>query len=64
MTPKSENKNKGFDYSVTEEQIQQHQQRTISEIFHWLETTAEFIYQAQTPQERIISKKIKAKYLF
>ncbi len=48
----SENQ-KGFYYSVTDEQIRVHQQRSMKQIFEWLESTNEFIYLMQTPEERI-----------
>lgn len=43
---------KGFYYTVTDEQIREHQQRSVKQIFSWLETTLEFIYRMQTPEER------------
>lgn len=52
LIPKAENANKGFHYTVTEEQIAEHQKRSLKEIFEWLETTSKFIYQMQTPEER------------
>lgn len=42
----------GFYYTVTDEQIREHQQRSVKQIFEWLETTLEFIYKMQTPEER------------
>lgn len=59
IQPKLENANKGFDYEVTDEQIKQHQQRTLKEILDWLENTNKFIYSIQTPEERERAKKIK-----
>ena len=50
---------KGFYYEVTDEQIKEHQQRSIIEILNWVESTAEFIYRFQTPEERERMKKIK-----
>ncbi|CAN5463285.1 hypothetical protein BH11BAC1_BH11BAC1_02050 [soil metagenome] len=41
-----------FTYSVTDDQIREHQQRTVSEIFEWLNSTVDFIYRMQTPEER------------
>ncbi len=52
IIPKSENIKKGFFYTVSEEQIKQHQKRSIKEIFEWLESTSKFIYSVQTPEER------------
>ena len=59
IKPKIENANKGFHYTVTEEQIREHQQRSVEEIFQWLETTNKFIYNIQTPEER--ARMIKSK---
>lgn len=56
IIPKAENAGKGFHYTVTDEQIKQHQQRTFLEIFEWLEETNKFIYSIQTDEER---KRIK-----
>lgn len=50
---------KGFYYTVTDEQIREHQQRSVAEIFEWLESTLEFIYRFQTPEERERMHKIK-----
>ena len=52
IVPIKENENKGFHYTVTDEQIAAHQKRTLSEIFEWLETTSKFIYSLQTDEER------------
>ena len=49
----------GFHYTVTDEQIRQHRQRTVAEIFEWLETTNEFLYRFQTPTERERMHKIR-----
>jgi hypothetical protein len=59
VTPKAENANKGFHYTVTEEQIKEHQQRSLKDIFEWLEKTNKFIYTLQTPEEREMSRKMK-----
>lgn len=59
IIPKAENANKGFHYTVTDEQIKEHQQRSVMEIFEWLETTNKFIYSIQTPQERERIRKAK-----
>ena len=50
---------KGFYYFVTDEQIREHQQRSVAEIFEWLESTLEFIYRFQTPEERERMHKIR-----
>ena len=59
VTPKIENANKGFHYTVTDEQIREHQKRSVKEIFDWLEKTNKFIFALQTPEERILYRKIK-----
>lgn len=56
---KAENADKGFHYTVTDEQIKEHQKRTVKEIFEWLENTNKFIYALQTPEERERIKKLK-----
>ncbi len=52
IIPKAENAGKGFHYTVTEEQLKEHQQRSVKEIFEWLENTSKFIYEMQTQEER------------
>ena len=52
IIPKAENANKGFHYTVTDEQIKEHQQRSLMEVFEWLEKTSKFIDALQTPEER------------
>ena len=59
IIPKTENRNKGFHYTVTDEQIKQHQARSVKEILEWLEKTTKFIYAIQTPEERIRMKNVK-----
>ena len=59
VKPKLENANKGFHYTVTDEQIREHQKRSLKEIFEWLEETNKLIYSLQTPEEREIARKIK-----
>lgn len=59
IIPKIENADKGFHYTVTDEQIKEHQKRSVEEIFEWLEKTAKFIYDLQTPEERERMKKMK-----
>lgn len=60
IIPKVENAHKGFHYTVTDEQIKEHQKRTVKEIFEWLEKTSKFIYEIQTPEERERMRKAKA----
>lgn len=59
VKPKKENSNKGFHYTVTDEQIKGHQKLSVKEIFEWLEKTNKFIYSLQTPEERKIYRSIK-----
>lgn len=56
LLPREENQNKGFYFSVTDEEIKAHLNRSCKDIFQWLETTNRFVYQAQTAQERTRSK--------
>ena len=60
IIPIAENEGLGFHYTVTDEQIAAHQKLSIEEIFEWLETTNQFIYELQTPEERARMKIIKA----
>ena len=59
IKPKLENAFKGFHYTVTEEQIKAHQQKSVAEILMWIEETSKFIYEAQTPEERLRMKLAK-----
>ncbi|MBL7882484.1 MAG: hypothetical protein JNL69_00330 [Bacteroidia bacterium] len=59
ITPIKENADKGFNYTVTDEQIKEHQKRSVLEIFEWLEEPNKFIYAIQTPEERERAKKAK-----
>ena len=59
IIPKAENADKGFHYTVTDEQIQEHQKRNVKEIFEWLEKTNKFIYAVQTPEEHERMRKAK-----
>lgn len=63
LKPIEANSEIGFHYTVTEEQIKQHQQRSIAEIFEWLEETNKFIYNVQTEKERELMKKIRTEKL-
>jgi hypothetical protein len=60
IIPKEENADKGFYYTVSDEQIKEHQQRSVKEIFEWLEKTNKFIYSLQTPEERERMRKVKS----
>jgi uncharacterized protein YozE (UPF0346 family) len=59
IKPKKENENVGFHYAVTDEQIKAHQAKSFEEIVNWVESTAKFIYEMQTPEERERMKKAK-----
>ena len=59
MKKEKENNLNGFYYTVTDEQIREHRQRSVKEIFDWLESTLEFIYRIQTPHERERAIKIR-----
>ena len=59
MKEERENNQQGFYYTVTDEQIREHRQRSVKEVFDWLESTLEFIYNIQTPEERERSLKIR-----
>ena len=55
----SKNKNKStprkqfeFTFTVSDEQIREHQQRTLFEVFEFLSSTLDFIFLMQTPEER------------
>lgn len=43
---------KGYYYEVTEEQVREHQKRSIKEILTWLHETNAFLKKVQTPEER------------
>ena len=59
ITPIKENANKGFHYTVSDEQIAAHKKRSLIEIFAWLENTSKFIYSLQTASERAKTKGAK-----
>lgn len=59
VIPKKENENVGFYYTVTDEQIREHRKKSVEEIINWIESTAKFIYDLQTPEERERMKKAK-----
>ncbi|MBA3662586.1 MAG: hypothetical protein H0W61_00045 [Bacteroidetes bacterium] len=57
--PIKENENVGFHYTVSDEQIKEHQKKTVEEIVNWVESTAKFIYDFQSPGERERMRKNK-----
>lgn len=52
ITPKKENEGVGFTYTVTMEQMEKHAALSVEDVFKWIEETATFIYELQTPEER------------
>ena len=59
IKPKLENANIGFRYTVTDEQIAAYQKKSVEEILMSLEETSKFIYEVQTPEERLRTKLAK-----
>jgi hypothetical protein len=59
LKPKEENKNRGFHYTVTDEQIEAYKKLSIGEKLRWLEETSRLIYELQTPEERERCKRAK-----
>jgi hypothetical protein len=55
----SEKNEKGFHYFVTDEQIKEHQKKSVKEIFEWLQSANDFIQALQTPEEQIRMNKIR-----
>jgi hypothetical protein len=52
LIPAKANQNKGFHYTVTDEQIAAHQKLSGREIFEWLESTTRFVSKLQTAEEK------------
>jgi hypothetical protein len=61
IPPKKENQDMGFHYTVTDEQIAEHQKRSIPEILEWLDSTNRLIASVQTEKEKEFSKRLKNK---
>ncbi len=59
IIPKKENENVGFHYTVTDEQLEARSKMSVEEIINWVESTAKFIYDMQTPEERERMKRAK-----
>jgi hypothetical protein len=59
MKKDSGQKQIGFYYTVSDEQIKEHRQRSVKEIFEWLESTNEFLWRFQTPIEKERMRKIR-----
>jgi hypothetical protein len=54
--PKQKSSHRGYYFDVTDDQIKEHLARSCKDIFQWLETTNRFVYQIQTPKERLKSR--------
>ena len=58
---KKQNQNRGYHFTVTQEQVTAHQKLTVSEVFDWLEKMNAFLFSVQTPAQRSIMKEVKGK---
>ena len=61
IIPKSENKGVGYTYEVTEEQIREHQKKSIEDILCWLYDLNLFLKLVQTDEEKERMKRFKNK---
>ena len=61
ITPKPENKGVGYTYEVTEEQIREHQKKSIEDILCWLYDLNLFLKLVQTDEEKERMKRFKNK---
>jgi hypothetical protein len=52
MVPKKENENVGYFYDVSDDEIKAHQQRSVIDIFMWIESTNRFVHSIQTGMEK------------
>ncbi len=52
LQPKSENQDKGFSFHVSDNDMVQHLNRSVEDIFAWIENTNKFISAIQTPEEK------------
>ncbi|WP_020526336.1 hypothetical protein [Flexithrix dorotheae] len=62
IRPIAANKDKGFYAEVTESEIKAHLNRSLGDIFNWLENTNKFISALQTDTEKERSRKAKLVY--
>lgn len=62
--PKENNSDKGFNYSVTPEQLKEYAKWTWQERLHWIFETNEFLSKVQTNEERERARIIKHKVAF
>ena len=60
MQAKLENENRGYFFTVTDQEITEHLNRSIEDIFNWLELTNKFVYELQTPEERVRTQFVKS----
>jgi len=58
LIPIEENANKGYHYSITEEQMEEYSKLTLFEKLEWIEKTNQFIYSIQTDKEREMRRNI------
>ena len=59
LFPKLTNQDRGYFFDVTDQQIEEHLNRSVADIFSWLEHANQFIFEMQTPIERDRSKTSK-----
>lgn len=59
LKPKKENQDKGYFFTVTDQEIIAHRGRSFKDIVSWLETTNKFVYAIQTEEERTKSHRAK-----
>ena len=52
MVPSKHNQGIGFTYAMTMEQMRKHAALSPEEVLEWIQQTATFIYELQTPEER------------
>ncbi|MBP9185991.1 MAG: hypothetical protein KBE91_03490 [Bacteroidia bacterium] len=61
IKPKLENADKGYNYTVTPEQIEAYKKWSIKEKLQWIWDTNVLLNKIKTPEERELSLKIKHK---
>jgi hypothetical protein len=61
IQPKTDNADKGFSYTVTEEQINAYKKWSLKEKLQWIWETNVLLSKIQTPEERERMLKIKHK---
>lgn len=61
IIPKPENNGVGYTYEVTEEQIREHQKKSIEDILCWLYDLNLFLKLVQTDEEKERMKRFKNK---